>query len=275
MPILTMTRRSSTDLLKVRADYFWNISSLYQCTKEKLCCIYIPTYSSGYNLFLVAAHEFGHSLGLEHSQDPGALMYPTYVYRNIDTFVLPKDDVDGIQSLYGKDASTNQIHQWWIKKTLKVAFLMIWLFLLNRPKQGCGPWSSKTHTTSNPKQMRSQTGPGCCHHAPRRDHVLQGQVKRQKCLLMSTCPRELWRVVSDPLVSGFICSFFWRSYPLSATVEQQLITSFWPEIPEHIDAAFESPLEDKVFIIKGKNHMNRNDRTLKNKVSKGGFVGMP
>lgn len=59
----------------------------------------------------MAAHEFGHSLGLEHSQDPGALMYPTYVYRNIDTFVLPKDDVDGIQSLYGKDASTNQIHQ--------------------------------------------------------------------------------------------------------------------------------------------------------------------
>ncbi|KAK7904242.1 hypothetical protein WMY93_016849 [Mugilogobius chulae] len=45
--------------------------------------------NSGYVLFMVAAHEFGHSLGLSHSNDPGALMYPTYSYRNPDTFVLP------------------------------------------------------------------------------------------------------------------------------------------------------------------------------------------
>ncbi|GAA6218488.1 collagenase 3-like [Lates japonicus] len=55
----------------------------------------------GYVLFMVAAHEFGHSLGLSHSDDPGALMYPVYSYRNPDTFVLPQDDVRGIQSLYG------------------------------------------------------------------------------------------------------------------------------------------------------------------------------
>ncbi|XP_047464023.1 collagenase 3-like [Mugil cephalus] len=59
--------------------------------------------SRGFVLFLVAAHEFGHSLGLSHSDDPGALMYPTYSYRNPDTFVLPRDDVNGIQSLYGAD----------------------------------------------------------------------------------------------------------------------------------------------------------------------------
>ncbi|XP_075876058.1 collagenase 3-like isoform X2 [Nelusetta ayraudi] len=58
--------------------------------------------NSGYVLFMVAAHEFGHSLGLSHSQDPGALMYPVYSYRNPDTFVLPRDDVNGIQSLYGE-----------------------------------------------------------------------------------------------------------------------------------------------------------------------------
>ncbi|TNN62511.1 Collagenase 3 [Liparis tanakae] len=59
--------------------------------------------NTGYILFMVAAHEFGHSLGLSHSNDPGALMYPVYSYRNPDTFVLPRDDVNGIQSLYGRN----------------------------------------------------------------------------------------------------------------------------------------------------------------------------
>ncbi|KAK7904240.1 hypothetical protein WMY93_016847 [Mugilogobius chulae] len=63
--------------------------------------------NSGYVLFMVAAHEFGHSLGLSHSDDPGALMYPTYSYRNPDTFVLSRDDVKGIQSLYGPNTETS------------------------------------------------------------------------------------------------------------------------------------------------------------------------
>ncbi|NWY53483.1 MMP7 protein, partial [Chionis minor] len=54
------------------------------------------------NLFLVAAHEFGHSLGLAHSNVREALMYPIYSYVNPATFKLPEDDKQGIQKLYGK-----------------------------------------------------------------------------------------------------------------------------------------------------------------------------
>ncbi|CAJ1064569.1 matrix metallopeptidase 30 [Xyrichtys novacula] len=56
--------------------------------------------SSGANLFLVAAHEFGHAMGLAHSQDQTALMFPTYQYVNTDNYRLPDDDRLGVQATY-------------------------------------------------------------------------------------------------------------------------------------------------------------------------------
>ncbi|XP_063536564.1 matrix metalloproteinase-2 [Cydia strobilella] len=54
----------------------------------------------GTSLFAVAAHEFGHSLGLSHSAVKGALMFPWY--QGIQpNFVLPADDRNGIQQMYG------------------------------------------------------------------------------------------------------------------------------------------------------------------------------
>ncbi|KAK7120801.1 hypothetical protein R3I94_020703 [Phoxinus phoxinus] len=58
-----------------------------------------------YVLFLVAAHEFGHSLGLSHSNVPGALMFPTYSFIDPGSFSLTSDDISGIQSLYGNVAT--------------------------------------------------------------------------------------------------------------------------------------------------------------------------
>ena len=48
----------------------------------------------------VAAHEFGHALGLAHSTDFGALMAPFYQW--IPGYPLNRDDVAGITSLYGQ-----------------------------------------------------------------------------------------------------------------------------------------------------------------------------
>ncbi|KAE8627625.1 hypothetical protein XENTR_v10007070 [Xenopus tropicalis] len=54
-----------------------------------------------YNLFTVAVHEFGHALGLDHSSNPDALMFPLYTYINSEDFSLPADDTGAIQELYG------------------------------------------------------------------------------------------------------------------------------------------------------------------------------
>ncbi|XP_003472573.1 matrix metalloproteinase-27 [Cavia porcellus] len=57
--------------------------------------------ATGFNLFLVAAHEFGHSLGLSHSSDERALMFPNYVTLDPSKYPLSQDDINGIQSIYG------------------------------------------------------------------------------------------------------------------------------------------------------------------------------
>ncbi|XP_061902656.1 uncharacterized protein LOC133649954 [Entelurus aequoreus] len=142
--------------------------------------------NSGYVLFMVAAHEFGHSLGLSHSDDPGALMYPMYSYRNPDTFLLPQDDVKGIQSLYGP----------------------------NTDPQKPGP--------------PPPTTPDACDSTMVLDAVatLRGEML------------------------FFKDSFFWRSYPQSRSPQQSLITSFWPNAPANIDAAYESQKSDRIYIFK-------------------------
>lgn len=50
----------------------------------------------------MAVHEIGHSLGLDHSKKPEAIMYPTYRYADPNTFRLSADDIRSIQSLYGE-----------------------------------------------------------------------------------------------------------------------------------------------------------------------------
>lgn len=56
----------------------------------------------GINLLQVATQEIGHALGLAHSDDPNAVMWPFYVGFE-ENFQLGQDDINAIRALYGDD----------------------------------------------------------------------------------------------------------------------------------------------------------------------------
>lgn len=50
----------------------------------------------------------------------------------------------------------------------------------------------------------------------------------------------------------FCVRFFWRLHPQQVDAELFLTKSFWPELPNRIDAAYEHPSHDLIFIFRGK-----------------------
>ncbi|XP_053472980.1 72 kDa type IV collagenase [Ictalurus furcatus] len=166
----------------------------------------------GYSLFLVAAHEFGHALGLEHSQDPGALMAPIYTYTK--NFRLPNDDIRGIQELYGVPTG---------KPVL--------------PTQG------------------PVTPLDIC-----KENIVFDAIAQIRGEIFFFTKRFLFRTTNkDKKPSG----------PL-------LVATFWSELPDKIDAAYENPLEEKsvffsgneVWVYSGSNL----DRGYPKKISSMGFA---
>lgn len=65
--------------------------------------------SLGKDFASVALHELGHTLGLGHSNDPFAVMFPFFMVRRRS---LGQDDIAGIQSIYGANGHTRN-GGWW------------------------------------------------------------------------------------------------------------------------------------------------------------------
>ncbi|GAB4580453.1 MAG: hypothetical protein Fur0022_31940 [Anaerolineales bacterium] len=59
---------------------------------------WVDSESQNVDLLTVAAHEIGHNLGFDHSNDPNALMYPAYLGPHR---FLGEDDIAGAQAVYG------------------------------------------------------------------------------------------------------------------------------------------------------------------------------
>ncbi|HTI85964.1 MAG TPA: matrixin family metalloprotease [Alphaproteobacteria bacterium] len=55
-------------------------------------------FYNSHSLFLVATHELGHAIGLEHSTTTASIMYP---YYNSSLTGLMPDDIAGAQAIYG------------------------------------------------------------------------------------------------------------------------------------------------------------------------------
>ena len=80
--------------LPPRRDYDGQLWSMFDLAENWI----LPEEQYGIILRSVAAHEIGHLLGLDHSRDADALMFP---YIN-DALKPREDDIARIQDLYGK-----------------------------------------------------------------------------------------------------------------------------------------------------------------------------
>ncbi|NXO20438.1 MMP2 collagenase, partial [Cisticola juncidis] len=148
----------------------------------------------GYSLFLVAAHEFGHAMGLEHSEDPGALMAPIYTYTK--NFRLSQDDIKGIQELYEVSPDVG-------------------------PGPGPGP---------GPQPTLGPVTPELCKH----DIVFDGvaQIRGETFFFKD---RFMWRTIN----------------PRGKPTGPLLVATFWPDLPEKIDAVYEAPQDEKAVFFSG------------------------
>ncbi|XP_077321170.1 matrix metalloproteinase-18-like isoform X3 [Lithobates pipiens] len=208
----------------------------------------------GVNLLQAAAHEFGHSLGLDHSTITGALMAPTYKgYKT--SFQLHPDDIEAIQALYGKPIG---------KK---------------KPSSGTSEGSSKAVTPAPGKQNITASPKSAENKEPKKHSIIK---------LCGDEAIDTFVSTKDGSIYLFKGEYFWdlshgklpmepkKKYP-------QLISSKWKELPASIDAAIrmQNPVanqDGKIFFFKGTKYWKYENYKIEPgypKLIKKGFPGIP
>ncbi|XP_075054029.1 collagenase 3-like [Mixophyes fleayi] len=147
--------------------------------------------SGGCGLFPVALHEFGHTLGLGHSNNPQALMYPIYTYFSSESFTLPVDDIWGIQELYGSRPSS---------------VILPTICRQEVPMDAIARWGDST------------------------------------------------LIFKDRRV--------WYHHPLLPESKVFTTSSLWKDFPGSIDAVYNSPVKDTIYLFKGRKFWAVNGSTL-------------
>uniref|UniRef100_A0A8C8U799 Matrix metalloproteinase-9 n=1 Tax=Peromyscus maniculatus bairdii TaxID=230844 RepID=A0A8C8U799_PERMB len=212
----------------------------------------------GYSLFLVAAHEFGHALGLDHSTVPEALMYP--MYRFLEGSPLHEDDVKGIQHLYGPGpkpdprppATTTAEPQPTAPPTL-CPTVPPTAYPTQSPTVGptgppaAGPTGPPTAGPTDPPTA-GPTDPPTAGPSETTTKSLRPAD--------NPCTVGIFDAIAE--IQGSLYFFkdgrYWkflnrRGSPLQGPF---LIARTWPALPAKLDSAFEDPLSKKIFFFSGR-----------------------
>ncbi|XP_056403078.1 matrix metalloproteinase-18-like [Hyla sarda] len=209
----------------------------------------------GVNLLQAAAHELGHSLGLDHSTIPGALMAPTYKGYN-PLFRLHQDDIDSIQALYGKPSvKTNETSS----------------AVLSGGSKALTPSAGNKNVTSAKVTEEERN--------PRKQSIVR---------LCSDDPIDTFVSTKDGSIYVFKGEYFWDlsrgKLPLTPKKKHpQLISTKWKELPASIDATIrmQNPTADqdgKIFFFKGNKYWKYDNDKIEPgypKLIKEGFPGVP
>ncbi|XP_700781.6 matrix metalloproteinase-16 isoform X2 [Danio rerio] len=184
----------------------------------------------GNDLFLVAVHELGHALGLEHSSDPTAIMAPFYQYMDTESFKLPHDDLQGIQKIYGPPNKNPQPTR---------------LLTTATPPRLHLPSDPRKHERSRPHRPPQKNKPS---HPNSKPDICDGGFNTLAILrneLFVFKDQWFWRVRDNSVVPG---------YPMQ-------ISYFWRGLPPKIDAVYENS-EGKFVFFKGNRFWVFKDTTL-------------